>query len=187
MGEGGLPDGAEAQAGGAAVTRSEGSVGGGVPLSSFILLTLRVLLGGIFCWAAYNKMHVPQAFLEAIQAFKIVHSERVEVLSTYALPMVEMLAGIALVLGFWTREAAVLIGLLLLVFIAAIVSAIARHMDNIPCSCFGYWHLYCEGVVGWCKVGENTVLTTIAAILVVTGGGRLAVCRPAAGPDAAYA
>ena len=149
--------------------RSSGSVG------SFVILALRVVLGGIFLWAGCVKTSDPQSFLEAIRAFRIVQSNDLQVVATYAMPAVEALAGIALILGFWSRAAAVVIVLLLLTFIGAVISAISRGLDNIPCSCFGYWHLYCEGVVGWCKVFENSVLTTIGLVLAVLGGGRLAL------------
>ena len=74
--------------------------------------------------ASTARARNPLAFLEAIQAFKIVHSTQIQVLSTYAMPAIELIAGLALIFGVWTREAALLIGLLLLVFIAAIISAI---------------------------------------------------------------
>jgi uncharacterized membrane protein YphA (DoxX/SURF4 family) len=159
-----------------------GPLGSGVarglaPLSSLVLLTLRVALGGIFCIAAATKLANPQSFSEAIQAFKIVRSDELVLMGTHLLPCVEMLAGIALVLGCWTREAALIIGLLLLMFIWAVVAAIGKGLAGVPCSCFGYWHLFCTGGVGWCKVWENSGLTAIAAGLVFAGGGRVALDR----------
>ena len=47
----------------------------------------------------------------------------------------ELLAGLALILGIWTRTAAALIGALLLVFVAAISLNLARG-NAIDCGCF---------------------------------------------------
>jgi putative oxidoreductase len=51
------------------------------------------------------------------------------------MPWVELFAGIALILGVWKREAAVLIGIMLLVFIVAIGVNLARG-HAVDCGCF---------------------------------------------------
>lgn len=147
------------------------------PLAAFVLLTLRLALGGIFCMAAAIKLSNPQSFSEAIQAFRAVKSDELVLVATHTLPWVEMIAGVALVLGFWSRQAALIIGVLLLIFIAVISSAIGQGLAGIPCSCFGYWHLICKGGVGWCKVWENSGLAAIAGALVFAGGGTLSLDR----------
>jgi hypothetical protein len=51
------------------------------------------------------------------------------------MPWVELLAGIGLILGVWKREAAIVAGLLILVFIAAIGVNLARG-HAVDCGCF---------------------------------------------------
>ena len=51
------------------------------------------------------------------------------------LPWLELLAGVALLLGLWTRSSAALVGLLLVVFIAAISFNLYRK-NAIDCGCF---------------------------------------------------
>ncbi len=51
------------------------------------------------------------------------------------MPWVELLAGLALILGFWRREAAIVMGLLILVFLAAIGFNLARG-HAVDCGCF---------------------------------------------------
>jgi uncharacterized membrane protein YphA (DoxX/SURF4 family) len=51
------------------------------------------------------------------------------------MPWLELLAGLALILGIWTRASAVLVGVLLLVFVAAISLNLARG-NAIDCGCF---------------------------------------------------
>lgn len=51
------------------------------------------------------------------------------------MPWVELFAGLALILGVWRREAAVLVGVMVLVFIAAIGFNLARG-HAVDCGCF---------------------------------------------------
>ena len=169
----------------AACARDEsGSVGGIGP--SLVLLVLRVGLGGIFLVAAYFKLFQsgfagglpessPQTFLEAIQAFKVVNDDRLVTLAAFWIPWTEVVCGVALVLGLWTRAASLILGLLLTFFIALIVSSIGRNMGGIKCGCFGSYQLLCQGTVNWCKVGENSGLLLVAMALNTYGAGVLSL------------
>ena len=57
-------------------------------------------------------------------------------LVAYGLPVLEVSLGLMLLLGVATRLAAVAVGVLLIVFIAGIVSAAVRGLQ-IDCGCFG--------------------------------------------------
>jgi uncharacterized membrane protein YphA (DoxX/SURF4 family) len=156
------------------------------PALSVALLVLRCALGGIFIVAAYFKLFQsalagglpqtsPQSFLEAMQAFKIVQNDQLLLLATFWLPWIELVCGVALILGLWTRAAALILGLLLAFFIALIISSIERGMANIKCGCFGSYKLICEGTVNWCKVGENSGMLLVAMILHTCGSGLFGV------------
>lgn len=160
--------------------------------ASIVLLVLRVALGGVFAWAAINKLFVPsegvsaaQVFTDAVNAFKIL-PEPLVIPAAFTIPWIELVAAAALVVGLWTRAAALIIGLLLGVFIAAILSVIQRDME-ITCTCFGEFHLYCKGVVSLCKVYENSALAGVALVLLVAGGGRFGLdgflSRPKRDPE----
>ena len=145
-------------------------------LESIVLqLGLRLFLGGLFCLAAFKKLSDPQSFAEAIKGFKVLDVQQFEplmVTGAYIIPWVEMVAGVMLVLGLWTRAAALTIGLALLGFIAALVSVIFRELDA-SCSCFGDLNLFCGSEVGWCQVIRNLILLLPAAYLVWREGGLL--------------
>jgi uncharacterized membrane protein YphA (DoxX/SURF4 family) len=179
-----------------------------LPLSG-VLLVLRIGLGGLFLFAAYQKLFASpfshQNFMEAILAFRVIPNRSewdwLLMTGTYGIPWIELLAGLALVLGVWTRAAALVIGVLLMVFIAGIVSVVTRGFD-VDCSCFGQYKLLCGNKalpealavlreappVGWCKVGEDALMALAAAALWTWGGGRLALdatlCHPLAGRGA---
>jgi uncharacterized membrane protein YphA (DoxX/SURF4 family) len=148
---------------------------------SAVLLVLRTVLGGVFLLAAYQKLfsgpNASQNFLEAIQAFRVVSNDGLLKFGTFAFPWTELVCGLALIWGIWTRAAGLVLALLLAFFIALLVSAIERGMAGKPCACFGNFHLICQGAVGWCKVVEDIGLLVLAVALQSYGGGRFAVGR----------
>ena len=99
-------------------------------------LTIRVQLGlgAIFFIAALPKVADPPSFAHMIYNYRLVPGALVNALAL-TMPWVEILAGLALLLGFWRREAAIVVGLLVLVFIAAIGFNLARG-HAVDCGCF---------------------------------------------------
>lgn len=146
------------------------------------LLVLRVALGGLFLFAAYNKLRDPQQFAFSIKAFDLV-PDGFATFATFAVPWTEIVVGTALVLGVWARSAAALLMLMLAVFIAAFASVLYRGMD-VTCGCFGKFEVPCKGPVGACHIARNAVLFGLAGIVAWGGGGLLAACpeRSAARP-----
>ena len=84
--------------------------------------------------AAIPKIMDPPAFAHMIYNYKLAPGWAINALAI-TLPWVELLAGLALILGAWKRETAPLIGLLLLMFIAAVGINLARG-HAIDCGCF---------------------------------------------------
>lgn len=147
------------------------------PVYSIISLVLRLGLGGLFLFAAYNKLIDPQTFSESVQAFHMPLPDWMVLLATYAIPWTEIFCSVALVMGLWSRAAGMVFLLLMSVFLIGIISAILRHLP-LNCGCFGKFKLYCDGPLGWCKVRENCVLAAGATIIVIGGGGRFALDWP---------
>jgi uncharacterized membrane protein YphA (DoxX/SURF4 family) len=109
------------------------------PLSEWLAhpwLTVRVqiALGAIFVVAALPKVVDPPSFAHMIYNYRLVPGAAVNAFAL-VMPWVELLAGLALILGVWPREAAALAGLLLLVFIAAIGFNLVRG-HAVDCGCF---------------------------------------------------
>ena len=99
-------------------------------------LTIRVqlALGAIFVVAAIPKIADPPSFAHMIYNYRLVPASLIN-LSALLMPWVELLAGLALILGVWKAAARNLIGILLAIFIIAISINLVR--DNaIDCGCF---------------------------------------------------
>lgn len=97
-------------------------------------LLLRIYIGAIFVTASMYKINYPGEFAETIAGYQIVPFWGVHIIALI-LPWTELICGLMLVLGLRTRAAAVLAGLMLVVFCVAIVVTLAREIP-IGCGCF---------------------------------------------------
>jgi putative oxidoreductase len=101
----------------------------------WLLLFLRVVVGGVFVWAGALKIADPLNFAQSIENYRIVsHSLAFPV--ALVLPWVEVLCGAFLIIGLFRRSSALLISLLLVGFIGLVALALARGIDT-SCGCFG--------------------------------------------------
>jgi putative oxidoreductase len=102
--------------------------------SPWLTIRVQIALGAIFLVAALPKIADPPSFAHMIYNYRLVPGSLVNAMAL-VMPWIEILAGLALILGVWRREAATLIGLLLLVFIAAIGFNLFRG-HAVDCGCF---------------------------------------------------
>jgi putative oxidoreductase len=98
-------------------------------------LVLRFVIGGVFAYAAFDKVLNPAAFAMAVRGYKLIPFS-LSNLFALALSWSELFAAIMLILGILTRKAAGAVFILLIVFIAAISAVMVRGMV-IDCGCFG--------------------------------------------------
>ncbi|MCP4571038.1 MAG: DoxX family membrane protein [bacterium] len=100
----------------------------------WLVLACRLGVGGVFLYAAWDKLLHPQAFAQAIHFYHLVPASLLHPWA-HLLPVLEIVVGLALVLGLLQRGAALLAGGLTVVFMVAIAAALARGLD-ISCGCF---------------------------------------------------
>jgi len=100
-----------------------------------------VLLGAVFLYASLDKIAQPAEFARIIYHYQVIGpSARLGYvpanLFAVALPWTEAVAGVLLIAGVWRREAAAVVGVLLVAFLAAVGSALLRGIDIENCGCF---------------------------------------------------
>ena len=96
---------------------------------------LRLVLGGVILVAGALKVtNLGQSAL-AVRAYQLLPYDLAGYVG-YALPIIEIVIGLLLVLGLFTRMSALLGALLMLAFVIGIASAWARGL-SIDCGCFG--------------------------------------------------
>jgi putative oxidoreductase len=100
----------------------------------WLTIRVQIALGAIFVVAALPKIADPPSFAHMIYNYRLVPSSLINI-SALVMPWVEVLAGLALILGVWKAGARTLITIMLAVFIIAISINLTR--DNaIDCGCF---------------------------------------------------
>lgn len=99
-------------------------------------LSARLLLGGVFLWAGVVKALDPLSFARSVAGYQLL-PQLGNLLVAAALPWVEIVVGTLLVAGRLVRPAALVAAWLNLLFMAAIVSVLARGL-NVDCGCFGH-------------------------------------------------
>lgn len=102
---------------------------------AWVGLLARLVTGGVWLVAGALKITQPDASINAVRAYQLLPSSLAEAVGL-ALPGIEVVVGLALVLGVFTRGAAVLSALLFTAFIIGIASVWARGIE-IDCGCFG--------------------------------------------------
>lgn len=148
-------------------------------LESALSLLARIALAQLFFIAALNKITDPQSFATAISKFQVPGfilqddgQNALIAVSVFLVPWLELVAGLFLLAGLWTRAAASLMLLLLAVFSGAIYSVIAREIEVTDCGCFGDLKGICRDAVGSCNLIQNGVLGLMGLIALIVGGGR---------------
>lgn len=95
----------------------------------------RLVVGGVWLWAGLLKLPDPSSSVTAVRAYQLLPTSSVDVVGR-ALPMVEVVVGLCLVLGLLTPVSGALSALLQVAFIIGIASVWARGI-SINCGCFG--------------------------------------------------
>lgn len=129
--------------------------------NNYIILGGRIVLGMVFLVASIEKLADPAAFATSIGYYRLITGNTAMLVATI-LPWVELLCALALLFGVAMRGSSFLCGVMLIVFIAAIVSALARGLD-ISCGCFTQDPA--AGKIGWQKLVENSLLVLVSILV----------------------
>jgi uncharacterized membrane protein YphA (DoxX/SURF4 family) len=97
-------------------------------------IPIRVYLGGVFVAASLYKIRNPYDFALNIATYQILPLETINVFAI-VVPWIELLAGVMLIAGLWTRENALLILGMMVMFTAALGIALSRGYE-MSCGCF---------------------------------------------------
>ncbi len=135
------------------------------PSTSALILVwaCRLVLGGLFLFAAYGKILNPAEFASAIRKFHVLPYDWSN-LPAIVLPWIEGLAALLLITGPWRRGAVVWLGGLLVGFLGMFAWVLFLGLD-VDCGCFGKLDVYMSmlaGDVGWKSILRNLVLLGMA-------------------------
>ena len=105
-------------------------------LHPYVTLASRLALGGVFIFAGVAKLPYLSTFIGEINQYHIL-PHNLATAYGYVLPPLEIALGALLVLGLFLRTSASVSGLVVLSFVIAKITALARGLDIGICGCFG--------------------------------------------------
>lgn len=138
----------------------------------------RLLLGGIFIYAGYSKIFLPNTnlwpyfilkfsvslnlgnFASQVEAFKMLPPWGVQFVA-HTLPFTEIILGLLLLIGWRLRIWASLLTLIMFGFFVVVLRAYLLHM-NINCGCFAT-----PEPIGPRKILEDAALSGLALLMTV--------------------
>ena len=126
-----------------------------------VLLAFRLVLGGLFVYAGAVKVLEPLDFAQNVRNYQLV-GQSLSFVAAIILPWLEILAGLALILGVWTRGAALVVTGLLVFFTVLTAVTMARGLD-VDCGCFGSL----SRKSGWSVVLEDLGMLALGLALLI--------------------
>jgi len=124
-------------------------------------MLLRLILGGAFLYSALAKLLQPDQFAPLLLSYQILPLRAIDLVALW-LPACQFLAAVLLLAGIWPRGASLLLSGLLVIFLAALASALARGIE-LHCGCFS---TDTSGPARtWASLWEEAVLLLLALAL----------------------
>jgi uncharacterized membrane protein YphA (DoxX/SURF4 family) len=115
----------------------------------------RLASAGLWIVASLGKLKDPVKFMGGVEQYGLV-PDLVVPLVGVTMPGMELLLGLCLLAAWKVRPASLLANGLMLVFIAAMGSAMARGLE-LDCSCFDLLH-FGPSIVGWKTIGRDVLM-----------------------------
>lgn len=128
----------------------------------FVPLFARLALGTVWSVAAVSKLRQPRLVRQSVVDFGLLPDRTAGVVGM-ALPGVELLLGVLLLVGQWVVPAALCSLVLLTLFSGAIAINLARGR-RFECRCFGQFG---HSRISWRSVARNCLLMAPAALLML--------------------
>jgi uncharacterized membrane protein YphA (DoxX/SURF4 family) len=99
-----------------------------------LLRAAGVVIGAVFIYASVDKIVHPDRFADVVHEYDMLPLFAVNAFAL-AMPWVELMAGVALIAGFWRGAGGLLAAALSVAFMVAIAQAELRGL-KIECGCF---------------------------------------------------
>ena len=126
-----------------------------------LVLLSRVFIGLLFIVSSLEKIVDPEAFARSIGNYNLLPLWIAMSFATL-LPWLELLCGFSILFGVFLRGSSFLLTAMLVVFTAAVLTAMLRGLD-ISCGCFTQDPT--SGKIGWMKVLQNLSLLVLTLFL----------------------
>jgi len=139
----------------------------------WLSLIARLVVGGVYVYAAVDKIIHPDEFAKIVHNYHILPGSLINVFALI-LPWLELICGIALIVGTRNLGASTILAGLTAVFIVAVGINMARGV-NIACGCFSTSSQARR--LGTMLLIEDAALLLLALHVLMRGPGRCALDR----------
>ena len=126
--------------------------------NSGVELTVRWFLGITFIYASYHKIADPAYFAKIIYGYYLFPAVSINIIAI-VLPFLELISGLAIILGIYPRSAAIIINGMLLAFIVALSINLVRG-QQFDCGCFSF------GDTGYTHSAWQLLIRDIACFII---------------------
>jgi thiol-disulfide isomerase/thioredoxin/uncharacterized membrane protein YphA (DoxX/SURF4 family) len=144
----------------------------GLLASPYLSLVSRLVLGGVFLYAGVSKVFDPGELAASILSYGLYLPEWFIAFSSHALPPLEVLLGLYLLVGLFSRSSAWAANGLMILFMAALVQGSLRGLD-IDCGCFGSAAEESSNL--WVDAARDLGLLALGLQLAFASPGKLSV------------
>jgi protein-disulfide isomerase/uncharacterized membrane protein YphA (DoxX/SURF4 family) len=134
---------------------------------------IRLLLGVLWLWSGWAKLHDPRAFVQVVRAYDAT-PEWLSKSIGYGLPILEICLGLLLVVGVAVRLAAAVSAVLFLVFLIGLAQAAARGLQ-LTCGCFHGGGITAGPTQYTLDILRDVALLLLAAYLAVWSMTRISI------------
>lgn len=136
----------------------------------------RLILAAVFLVSGAIKAWDARETIVAVRAYQLLPESLVGTVAA-VLPYFEIAVGLLLLIGLATRLAAVLAAVVMVIFVAAVISAAARGL-SIDCGCFGGGGEVAAGQTAYtAEILRDLALFLLAGYLVIRPDTPLSVDR----------
>ncbi len=137
--------------------------------NSWVELAARWILGTIFIYASFHKIVYPADFAKIIYGYGLFPGFSINLIAII-LPFVELVSGLALILGIYPRSAVLIINGMLLAFIIVLSINIIRG-HQFDCGCFSPRQTdYTTSAKAW--VARDVIFLILGIQVYFFGGAR---------------
>ena len=141
--------------------------------NDYLTVLLRLAVGITFMYASVYKIIEPASFAKSIWYYHMVPGSLINLIAL-VLPWVELLCGLFLIAGINYRGSVVLVNLMMIVFVIALTTTIARGI-SIDCGCFKA--AVASSEAAWDSLYFDVVLLVLAAQLFFSRSSRWMLAR----------
>lgn len=139
----------------------------------YVSLASRLILGGVFLYAGVSKVFDPGALAASIRSYELPLPEGFVTLWAHALPLLEILLGLYLLIGLFSRASAWSASGLIVLFSVVLIQGAVRGLE-IDCGCFGSTTPTTASSL-WVDVMRDLGLLALALQLVYAAPGKFSL------------